>query len=579
MESRDFLFVVALFLLLAVSTASCEKDNIIYANVADTEDDISNVSFDYTVSVTFSEGTTATVSGTDSDFSVSISANNVTIEYGGSANVRYELSGSTTNGFFKVYSYHKQAVVLNNVSITNPNGSAINLQGPSSSPSVGRRNYIVLNGSNVLADGSSYVGTPSNEDEKAALFAEGPLVFSGDGSLAVNAMGKSGIVSDTYVRFMSGPTVNVVSSAGNGVKADDYIIVSGGTINVETSADMKKGFNSDGYIRIDGGEVTIKETGGAAYDSEKQDYSGTAGIKTDGDFTMNGGTLTITNSGTGGKGISCDGNAYFNGGTVKVTTTGSNYGSSGSGGGPGGGSSNSSNSVSAKGIKCDGNISFDGSTVFVSCNAHEGIESKATITISAGQVYSYSASDDAINSAGNFTISGGYVCAHAPSNDGLDANGDFYIQGGVVYAIGSSSPEVAVDANTEGGHTLYVQGGTIIAIGGLEGGASLSQSCYSASSWLQNTWYALTVGSTTYAFKTPASGGTPLVVSGSSTPTLLSGVSASGGTAYFDGMMLIDASVSGGSSVSLSSYSGGGSGGGGGPGGGGPGGGGTPPGH
>ena len=78
----------------------------------------------------------------------------------------------------------------------------------------------------------------------------------------------------------------------------------------------------------------------------------------------------------------------------------------------------------------------------------------------------------------------------------------------------------------------------------------------------------MTVGSTTYAFKTPASGGTPLVVSGGSSPTLQSNVNVAGGTECFEGMFYMDASVSGGNSVSLSSYTGG-NGGGGGPGGGG----------
>ena len=67
---------------------------------------------------------------------------------------------------------------------------------------------------------------------------------------------------------------------------------------------------------------------------------------------------------------------------------------------------------------------------------------------------------------------------------------------------------------------------------------------------------------------TQSSGGTPLVVSGESTPTLQSGVTYSGGTSYFENWLFEDASFSGGTSVSLSSYTGG-SGGGGGPGGGG----------
>ena len=44
---------------------------------------------------------------------------------------------------------------------------------------------------------------------------------------------------------------------------------------------------------------------------------------------------------------------------------------------------------------------------------------------------------------------------------------------------------------------LYLSGGTVVAIGGLESGAQLTQSCYQ-SSWSANTWYALTVGSSTF---------------------------------------------------------------------------------
>ena len=80
---------------------------------------------------------------------------------------------------------------------------------------------------------------------------------------------------------------------------------------------------------------------------------------------------------------------------------------------------------------------------------------------------------------------------------------------------------------------------------------------------------AMTAGDTVIAFKTPASGGTPLVVSGTEKPTLVSGASVTGGTSLFDGMFVVGGSASEGSEVSLSSYSGGNGGGFGGPGGGG----------
>ena len=513
-------------------------------------DSISGTSFDRTIQIVFADGG-AQVTG-DINNTVTVDGNHVTVNNTTDEKVIYELKGTAQDGSVKLYSSKKQALVLDGLDLTSTRGAAINNQGK-------KKCFVVVKGTNALKDAASYTSTPADEDEKAAFFSEGQLIFSGDGTLTVTAQGKSGITSDDYVHFMETQVVNVTSGAGHGIRGKDAVIISDGTVSVSVSANMKKGITSDSLVCINGGSTTINVLGSAAYDTEDAEYKGTAGVKADCLFEINAGSLYVTNTGAGGKGISGDMTGSFNGGYVKVVTKGSNYGQS------------SSNSVSAKGIKFDGNLFFNGGTVLVNCTAHEGIESKGNISVTDGLVYSYSAADDAMNSAGTFTIQGGYVCGYAVRNDGLDANGNFYIKGGTVYAIGSTQPEVAIDANTEGGYKLYVMGGTLIAIGGLESGASLNQNCYQASSWTRNTIYSLTVGSDVIAFRTPSSGGTPLVVSGSSAPVLMTGVNATDGTEIMDGMIITDASVSGGSQVSLSSYTGG-NGGGFGPGGGGPGG-------
>ena len=154
------------------------------------------------------------------------------------------------------------------------------------------------------------------------------------------------------------------------------------------------------------------------------------------------------------------------------------------------------------------------------------------------------------------TINSGYVYAHGQHNDGLDANGNCYIKGGTVYAICSGTPEVAIDANSEGGYKLYLTGGTIVAVGGLESGSSLTQSCYQASTWSAGTWYSLTDGTSTFSFQPPTSGGSGLVVSMASQPTLLSSTSVSGGTSYFGGLANAGGTIGGGSTISLASYTG-----------------------
>ena len=368
---------------------------------------------------------------------------------------------------------------------------------------------------------NSLTYTAASADYDGAIYAKDDLTVNGSGSLSITSA-LHGIVCKDDLK-LTGAALSI--SAGSiGLKANDSVRIGGGTISMGAGHDgiQVKSDDGTGYFYMEDGALTVT----AGYD----------GVDVGADES------------DGADAAEYSGYVLICGGTVSVTA--------------GGGSSQSKNAgTSQKGIKCDGNLLFAGAIVNVRSTNNEGIESKGTITINDGEVYSYSQSDDAINSASTFTINGGYVCGHSAGNDGLDANGNFYIKGGVVYAIGKQTPEVAVDANTEQGYRLYVEGGTIIAIGGLERGSSLTQNCYQASSWSKNTWYALTVGSTTYAFKTPSSGGSSMVVSGSSTPTLRSGVTATEGTSHFMGTFFSDPTVSGGTNVNLSTYTGNGGGG------------------
>ena len=109
------------------------------------------------IGVVFSEGT-ATVNGSADGVTITIDGAHVTVN-STVKNVAYILSGSTSNGSFKIYSEKKFQLTLNGVSITNPNGAAINNQG--------KRAYVVVNDGteNMLADGTSYTMV-ENEDQK-----------------------------------------------------------------------------------------------------------------------------------------------------------------------------------------------------------------------------------------------------------------------------------------------------------------------------------------------------------------------------------------------------------------------------
>ena len=553
------------------------------AGDSSSDDDIANTTFTRLVTVTYASGGASVTghSAVSDVMNVSVSGNQVTITYTGSENVVYKLSGTSSNGFFKLYSSKKQALWFSNLSLTNTSGAAINNQS-------GKRTFVYLEGANVRADGSSAgYSTTGDEDMKGVFFSEGQLIFSGSGSLKVtanNAASKSGIVSDDYVRVMNSPSITVSSgkSAGHGIKSNDYVQLSGGTLSVSTAAAMKKGITSDDFVLVEGGTTTINVTGGVAYDSEDGEYTGTAGIKADNYFAMTGGSVTITNSGTGGKGIRAGSydfdatshkvaDSYISGGTLTISTTGSE-----------------SNDVSAKGMKIGwvtkngsgdrtkvtgyaGNLNISGGKVIVTASRSEGIEAKGDIVISGGETYVTSSGDDAINSQAEFDVTGGYVYAYSSANDAMDANHDMKISGGYVFAVCTKgTPEVALDANTEEGYKLYITGGTVVAYGGLERGYSSSNTVNTISG-SANSWNALHNGSSFIAaFKAP-SGLSSFAVCAPSLKSGYKGVTVSG-TTYCNGIWA-SGGISGGTAVSLDKYSGssGGPGGGGGwnPGGGG----------
>ena len=514
---------------VSIDQTSAEPTTTTSEYLPDEEDALENNSFTTEVNIDMSNPTAFTENGVE----VTVNGGHITANHSSTKNICYVLSGTTTNGSFTVVGDKKYEVKLNNVNITNPDSAALNLLS-------GKRAYIMLvdGTSNTLSDGTG-------GSQKGALYCKGKLLFNGSGKLSVTGNTNNAIHSADYIVFRKGNNIYANSTANHGIKANDGIFINGGIINVEVSAEAAKGINCESNVIVNGGRTTVITTGGGTYDTDDKEAKGAACIKADSAFTITAGELWLKSTGSGGKGINVDTEAYFTGGNVYIVTEGGQYKSN-------------NDTSSPKGIKADGNINISGGAIWVRTNGYngEGIETKSTMNISGGEVAVY-AYDDAINSKGDMTITGGYVYAQGKNNDGLDANGNIYIKGGLIYAICSGSPEVAIDANTEGGKKLYLTGGTVVAVGGLENGSSLSQACYQASSWSKNTWYTMTYDSNTFSFKTPSSGGNALVISSAATPTLSSGTTVSGGSSIFGGIGIMSGSVSNGTSVSLSSYTGG----------------------
>ncbi len=426
------------------STALSETETVPSSN----EDYVENYTEKYTIYVTYN-GTSASYTPEVSGVTINVSGADVTVT-STTAGVNYVLSGSTSDGSFKMASgdnNKKFQLTLAGVSIHNSDGPAINIQS-------GKRVYVVAKDGtyNNFSDGTSYAS--STEDQKGTIFSEGQLLFSGSGHIKVNANTKAGIVSDDYIFIRPNSNIYVKSTSGNGIKGNDAITITGGVVNVEVSATAAKGLSTDGHYTQSGGRVVAITTGGGEYDSDEKDVSASAGLKADSTFTMNGGALYVKSSGKGGKGISVDMDMTINDGTIKAITTGSTY------------TYSSSLDSKAKGIKADGNITVNGGAVMIKATGgegSEGMEAKGTMTITGGDVEVY-AYDDAINSAKNLTISGGYIYTFGINNDGIDSNQNIYIKGGTIIAYGTTQPEVGIDVAE--GYSLVITGGTVMGVGG-----------------------------------------------------------------------------------------------------------------
>ena len=507
---------------------------------ADVEDNTVSISYNgSTASVVVARYLTVSVSGAHVSI---VQADDLADE------ITYTLSGTSTDGEFYMDGSLKASIALAGLTLTNPSGPAINIQN-------GKRiDVSVKNGTeNTLRDGSG-------GDWKGCFRSKGHTEFKGKGTLNVYGNTAHAIWSKEYVE-MKNCTINVLKAVGDGLNCNQYFLmesgtlnisgvgddgiqvsyetdddgnretdeentgaltVTGGTLTVTTSAVGSKGLKAEGAVVINENSATtaisVKNSGGVDT-SDSTDPTSSACLKSDTSIDIAAGTLTLTNTGQGGRAINSEGTLTVTGGTINAQAQGSNYGSSGGGGGggwppggggrPGGGGSSSSNGKNAKGVKAKGAISISGGSLTVGSANHEGLESKSTMTISGGKVY-VKASDDAINSSGNFTISGGYVYAWSTGNDGLDSNGNMSIEGGVALGFASSSNNAESGIDVDERHNLSIKGGDIFSIGGRNdfraGTSSQTYKSFSTLTVSANSYAVVKCGSTQlFAVKIPAS--------------------------------------------------------------------------
>ena len=267
---------------------------------------------------------------------VNIDGAHVSITDRATEEVEFRLSGSSDNGSLTLRGDIRYQLTLCGLTLTNPTGPAINSQCKKKGTIKSLRGTV-----NTLCDGASYA--ESDEDQKGTLFSEGQLVFKGAGTLNVSSLYKHAICSDDYVRIENS-SIYVTAAVSDAIHANDSICWRGGHLTLTASGDgmdsegpvvlaapdscqlevtlsgtAAKGVKSKGNIDVLSGTMTFTMSGAMETGS---DASYSTALKAGGDITVGGGSLTIVNSGAGGKGLSADGSVNVTDGTLNIRAAG-----------------------------------------------------------------------------------------------------------------------------------------------------------------------------------------------------------------------------------------------------------------
>ena len=402
--------------------------------------------------VTPSNGSVPTITYAASGATVENNNNCVTVT-GGEVVITcagdYDFSGSYSgsDAQIRVYSPKSDSGVylnLRGLTLTNTADAPIYSQ-------MSSKTFVVpKNGTtNTLSDGSTRTKTftyvNSNNETKvdttgACIYAKDDLTIKGEGTLIVKGNYNNGIHTSNDLRVKNG--LITVTAKNNGLKGKESVSISGGTLNITTTAGDGIKSDTDDATDLAAGKGSIEITGGDITINSKYD-----GITANNIVNIaNGESTTPSIKITAGGGHTC---------LSDPTTSSGNGGGMGGGfgGGFGMGGSSCSADSSSKGIKADSNIVISGGSIEINSR------------------------DDGVHSEGNITISGG-VTTIATDDDGVHSEKALYIKDNAIVRVtiayeGFESP----DMNLEGGITSVITtddgwnaaGGTSSTTGGNTG--------------------------------------------------------------------------------------------------------------
>lgn len=293
--------------------------------------------------------------------------------------------------------------------------------------------------------------TTDHEDEDSGNI----YIAGGTLTIDVTATAAKGIKCEGDMQISGGSITVTTSGSGEWdstdqetkaaacMSADGSISISGGELNLTSTGSGGKGIKCDDTLIISDGTVTVKTTGGLYYNNgttENTNYTGDTDRISSSYYSSPKGIKAGTKT-ENGNNTTYSGDLQITGGTVNVTTTGNN----------------------GEGIESKNTLTISGGTVTVN-SQDDGINSARAMYLKGGTITVVAKNNDAIDANANMYISGGTIiaCGAQGAECGLDAAEGYhlYITGGNVLAIAANNNSVT---STSGSQCVVSASGSVSA--------------------------------------------------------------------------------------------------------------------
>ena len=403
---------------------------------------------------------------------VSIKGNNA-YEYDGnvviSGSGKFVITGTLDDGYITVdaNANSKVWILLQNVDITCSDNACLRVDEAD-------KVFLTLAGGteNTLTGGEELSQEALDDGTYGVIFAHDDLTINGSGSLQINAEYKHGIKANDDL-VITGGTITI-DAVADGIHVNDSFRLRDASVSITAGDDGILTENQESFFYLESGEITLNAEGDGIHSNGNVIIAGGSiamdagddGIHAEGDIEIEDGVIALNSCYEGIEGATIT----VSGGEITIYPTDDGFnassGSSSEGGMFQNGGGNPAGTPPA--------MPEDGGTPPV---MPDGAGTPPAMPEEGGMPAQTEENTDAQNGlpesqqdAENFIrISGGTITIineNGNDADGLDSNGDILITGGDIrISLADNGTNSALDAGVESGGVAQISGGTVIACG------------------------------------------------------------------------------------------------------------------